>query len=557
MIEQLSRYGLTQKRGRLYEIALGALGALGFAPFYLAPITLFVLALLTLRLYHAHQQGLGRKRGFMIGFAFGFGFFLAGLYWIGAAFTMRPGYLWLMPPLVGGLVALLATFWGAAAAIAIGPSHKTAPIGVAPAQPSFKVGIFALSFMSLLFIAEWLRGHVFGGLPWNLPAYIIKASHPLSQISSLIGVYGQSLLILIATAFCAQVIGSKSLKTARAPMAALVIGTAALWLYGMQRLNTAPTETYHSNARLRLVTVDFNQKDKFDPAKDHAIVTEFIRQSISPGFEDVTHVIWPEGALDGFALDDASLLYAVGHAFSSQGRPPPIWIFNSIRTEQKYDQNGKPRNHYYSSIIEVTFDETGIPTLSNFSDKTRLVPFGEYIPFHRFFESFGIETLTSAVASFSAAKRKEAMALTGLPPVAPLICYEGIFPDISHNMTGDPTWSLILSNDGWYGRGTGPYQHANQNRYRAIETGRALIRASSGGESGLYNQMGEVINIQKSRKTGVLDVLLPKNPTYHYNFLQFPIISLLISLFISIYAIVLKQKKTSDLGTKEDPERAF
>jgi len=494
-------WGLGQRRGRLFEVLLGMIGALGFAPFYLAPLTLLVLALIGLRLYHLQMQGRGFKSGFKTGWCFGFGLFLAGLYWIGSAFAMRPGgYIYLAVPMVGSLIAFLALFWGVAA-------------GLVLRLPRLKLWAFALVLMSGFFIAELVRGHWLGGLPWNLPGYIIEAGHPLSQISSLIGIYGQSYLVLLISALLMIILGGRG--KARLISASLAAFTLiGLWVFGAARLPSGPVDM-RPNAKLRLVTVDFSQRDQFNPEKNIEIIREFIRQSVSPGLEDVSHVVWPEGAVGGVVIENQGLVNAVGQSFR-QADPvsPPFWVFNSLRHEQRRSPTGQVKDLYYNSAVEMDF-RSAAPRLTSFSDKTRLVPFGEFIPFADQLEMIGLGTLSSAIGSMTPAAQKTSLSLSDLPPVNALICYEGIFPQVSRdvimNADNASQWILNLSNDGWYGRLTGPYQHANQTRYRAIETGRPLVRASAGGESGVFDAYGRAVVVQPSRVTGVIDVKIPRN----------------------------------------------
>ena len=503
-IETLAAWGLGTRKGRAYELFLGGLGALGFAPFYLSPITVMVLVLFGLRLYRLHQDGLhqneGRfKLGFKTGWVFAFGFFLAGLFWIGSAFTMRPGgYIYLMVPMVGGLIAVLAFIWAVAA-------------GFLLRTPPAHLWAFALRFACLIFIAEYVRGHLMGGLPWNLLGYIIEAGHPLSQISSVIGIYGQSLLVLGVTALLIVGVAGQNTRQKAIGLGLATGLIMSLWGYGVARLPKEPTEFY-PDVTLRLVVVDFNQRDQFDRNKSVEIVREFIRQSVSPGFEDVTHVIWPEGAVSGLVIENEPLLRAVGQTFlTASPDTSPVWVFNSLRHERRRRADGQNKDLYYNTMAEVGFDPSGYPQLVGFNDKTRLVPFGEFIPFADTLEAIGLGTLSAAIGSMTPGAEKTLFNISGLPAVNSLICYEGIFPDVSRNISGDAKWSLNLSNDGWYGRLTGPKQHANQTRYRAIETGLPLVRSSAGGETGVYDAYGRVIYASSARVSGVIDARIPQD----------------------------------------------
>jgi len=521
-------WGLGKKRGRVFGILLGMIGALGFAPFYFAPLTLIVLAFIGLRLYHLHQSRAGFKVGFKTGWCFGFGLFLAGLYWIGSAFAMRPGgYIYLAVPMVGSLMAFLSLFWAVAA-------------GVTVLSVRLKLWAFSLCLMCAFFIAETIRGHWLGGLPWNLPGYIIEAGHPLSQISSVVGIYGQSLIVLLLAAALMSVLAGN--RSARLLSGAICFGIAAgLWIYGGLRLPSEPT-SFIPKTKLRLVTVDFSQKDQFDSSKNIEIIREFIRQSVQPGLEDVTHVIWPEGAVGGVVIENEGLISAVEQSFKNfDAETPPLWVFNSLRHETRRAANGQVKNIYYNSAVEIDFRDAA-PRVTGFSDKTRLVPFGEFIPFADQLEAIGLGTLSSTIGSMTPAAEKTSLNLSGLPPVNALICYEGIFPEISRaalqTQGPAPEWILNLSNDGWYGRLTGPYEHANQARYRAIETGLPLVRASAGGESGVYDAYGRTVNVQPARVTGVLDVALPNQSVHNAELFKSIWFLLLITLSILVMSVL-------------------
>lgn len=532
-IERMAVWGLGLRRGRVAELAVGAIAALGFAPFYLSPLTLIAFAWLGLRLYHIHIDQGGFKASFKTGWMFSFGLFLAGLFWIGSAFTMRPGgYIYLMVPMVGGLMAGLAIFWGLAA-------------GLAVRGRTLKRGAFAVKFAALIFIAEFSRGHLLGGLPWNLPGYIIEAGHPLSQISSVIGIYGQSFLVLLFAALLMIVMGSPHRRQQLISSGAGFIMIIGLWSFGSLRMPKTETQ-YYDAATLRLVMVDFNQRDQFDPNKNIEIVREFIRQSVSPGLEDVTHVIWPEGAVGGLVIENEPLLRAVGQSFlNASPESSPRWIFNSLRHEQRRAADGTVRDLYYNTTAEVDFDRAAHPRLLGFNDKTRLVPFGEFIPYSQTLEKIGLGTLSAALSSMTPGEVKESFVISGLPEVNSLICYEGIFPSVSREIKGSPKWILNLSNDGWYGQLTGPYQHANQTRYRSIETGLPLVRVSAGGESGVYDSYGRAINVAPSRVSRVLDVKIPKQRAKTSQVLQNDGFILLISLLLLLITNRIMRRENS------------
>ena len=178
---------ITGWRGRFTGLALGAVAVLGLAPFHIWPLMMVSLTFLLARLILAGEEERSTKAGVSVAFWHALGYFLAGTYWIGSAFIARgPEFIPIMPPMILALGALLAFFWGLAGGL------------FARLRPQ---GIIALPlFFSLFFLAEFTRGHLFGGFPWNLPGYIFEAGGPVSQFASIGGIYGLSAFVFVLSA---------------------------------------------------------------------------------------------------------------------------------------------------------------------------------------------------------------------------------------------------------------------------------------------------------------------------------------------------------------------
>ena len=477
---------------RLSLFLLGALAVLGHAPFHIWP-----LSLVSFSLFFAYltQNRAANISGFWMSLWFALGYFLAGTYWIGEAFIARgPEFIPVMPPMVFALALLLAFFWGLAGKF----YQKWAGPGIWG----------ALSLASLFMLAELVRGHIFGGLPWNLPGYIFKSGSAFSQIASLIGIYGLSTLVLLAAALLGFFLSHpKRLGVLAAPFLGLIL----LFGYGSWRLGSAEI-TYQDNVKLRLIQTPFAQRDQTELETSLPIARSFIRLSFSPGLEEVTHLIWPEGAIPGVTLDNQGLMIAMGDMMSTSVETPPIWLLNSLRHEEKPNVSGEIIDHYYNTSAALSFDAIGNVTLEAFNDKYRLVPFGEIIPGGRFVENLGAKTISTALASITPAPQKELADFPGLPVVSPQICYEVVFPGLTP--TGEPNgpaeWIFNQSNDAWFGGSIGPHQHANIAAYRAIETGLPIVRSASNGVSGIVDPYGRYVQKLPPNAEGVLDVFLPK-----------------------------------------------
>lgn len=517
-------------RGRFIGFVIGGLAVLGQAPLHIWPLTFLALALLFLRLQEAAKTNSPKKSGFSAAFWFALGYFGIGVFWIGSAFIARgPAFIPVMPPMILGLATFLALFWGAAGALF--------------ARKKLRGPFAQFAFIGFFTLAELVRGHAFGGFPWNLPGYIFPAGHSFSQAASLWTIYGQTLLVFGLSAALASLFLYQ-----RKVLSGLIvlIGFGGLYGFGTWRLNTAALGV-QPDIRLRIVSVPFNQADKFDPEKSFNIVNDFLTQSVADAdaLKDVTHIIWPEGAVTGLAMDDEYLLAAMGRELSYRLNDNfPVWIFNSLRLEKRpHPETGRVINDYYNASVAVEFDDKGNPAIAGYNDKTRLVPFGEFIPFGKWMESQNVPVISTTLLSISAAPKKTLMTFPKLPVGSSQLCYEIIFPGLTPKpkTKNGPRAQFILnqSNDAWFGKSWGPAQHANIARYRSIEEGLPLIRAASNGQSAVINPYGQIVKEVPQDNAGYIDVALPMaiSPSQKSNRTIFFLF--LINLLISICCVTL------------------
>jgi len=461
------------------------------------------------------------KSGFWRGLLFGLGYFIFGFYWIGSAFIARgPEFAPFMVPAVFLFCLGLALFWGFAGLLYVRLIKN--------AHSPLRAAIFA----SVFFLIEYIRGHIFGGLPWNLPGYIFKAGAPVSQFASVVGVYGLSALaVFLAGAFALAIQAENRVLK---PLIAGLIAVAGIYAFGFMRLSDT-TEEYVDNAKLRIVHANIPQKDKFDPTKYVENVSQYLQLTGSAGFEDVTHVIWPEGAVPGLMLEDKELMRVLNDMFLSVADKPPYLIVQTLRAEAR---PGKDKPAYYNAAVVISFQKGQEPQTSSFYDKQKLVPFGEFIPGGELVEKIGLKSLSSALESMSPGTTGHTPTIPGLPPVSLQICYEIIFPGFTPNKIKPsdlaPEWILNLSNDAWYGDSTGPQQHINQAAFRAIEEGIPVIRSTSGGISGVINSKGQLIESRNISDNMVLDARLPRDTQQNAYDRRLNLITALIILILLI-----------------------
>lgn len=461
-------------------VAAGIIATAALPPFDLVP-TLVPALVAVLWLLDGTRT---TRSAFWIGWWFGLGHFATGLYWIANALLIDAARFWWMVPFaVLGLPALLGVFTGSATAL-------TWRSGVRGWK---RVLVFA-AFWTL---AEFARGHVLTGFPWNLIAYAWDGVDPIRQAAAWVGAYGVSLLTVAVLAMPAAIIAIKQggrrdrsgqRATAFAACVLAIIGAAG-WL----RLQGATGAT-EPGVTLRLVQPNIQQTLKWDPAARIANFRQLLELSARPSATRINAVIWPESAT-AFVLEREPKLRDAAVAILPPGA---VLITGTPRVTN--DSDGMTR--YWNGMVALDERNQVVGTF----DKFHLVPFGEYVPLRWLLP---IDKVVPGAADFSPGPGPQAIELPGLPPVGPLICYEGIFPGAVVDRNNRPSWLLSLTNDGWYGYSTGPFQHFAQTAWRAVEEGLPIVRVANTGISGVVDAYGLKQTTLGVQETGILDVKLP------------------------------------------------
>jgi apolipoprotein N-acyltransferase len=479
-----------QRRG--IAVLAGAAATLGQAPFQLTAVYVAAIVLLVWLLDVSAAKERRLRSAFSIGWFFGVGHFATGLYWVSSAFNVDSdawGPVWGVPATIG-LAAGLALFFGLGALLSILLWTKDVR----------RIAAFAIGF----FISEWLRGNVLTGFPWLLPGYVWTPGEPVSQLASLVGIYGLSLLtLLIAAAPAAIADGDAGAGRRFAPVliAALLTGMGFGW--GAQRLASAPIDLPGAQPNVRVADSGISQAEKWEnrPDQEWRVLRRYL-EATGPASDDnaTTIVIWPEGAIpvvNFFTLEDPNFVGAIGRALGDR-----VLITGVTRREMQTDGLA-----YFNSAVVVD-GVSGEARISQLYDKHHLVPFGEYIPFWSLVSNLNITPLQRIGAGFEAGPPPARLVVPGAPSAVVLICYEAIFPGMTPRGEGRPGWIVVVTNDAWFGGGTGPYQHYAMARYRAIEEGLPLARAASGGVSAIVDAQGREVRATGLRG-GYAEVQLP------------------------------------------------
>ncbi|MBK8159559.1 MAG: apolipoprotein N-acyltransferase [Rhodospirillaceae bacterium] len=467
-------------RRRGFAMLLGALSALAFAPLHIVP----AMAMALIGLYWLVQAAPTRRMAFNVAWFWAFGHFAAGNFWIANSFLLDVArFGWMIPPVLGGLAAFLSIYPALAGAVIWRKGDLT------PAR--------IIAFSGLWVIGEWLRGHVFTGYAWNLVAYVWDATPAMMQSASLWGSWGLGVFTIVIFTLPAS-LGSADARIVRHAKSATLLAVAllaALWLGGIWRLSGDSSE-HVAGVRLRIVQPNVSQAEKLQGGfREQHFQKHLALTRDTPGLDKITHVIWPEAAV-GYLLDREPLLrQKIASVIPAKG----ALLTGTIRG---WPQEGELEEVWNSLVV---LDAGG--NIIAHADKAHLVPLGEYVPMRKLFPF--ISKLTPGAMDFSAAPGPVTIPIPGAPDVGPSICYEVIFPHAVVDETHRPGWLVNITNDGWFGDSTGPYQHFASARFRAVEEGIPLVRAANTGISGVIDAYGRIETQSTLGDIAVIDAELP------------------------------------------------
>ncbi len=441
-------------------------------------------------------DGADRPRAaFGIGWCAGAGYFAASLFWIVEPFLVEPEVFgWMAPFALVGISFGLALFWAA-------------PFGIA-GRIGLRGAGAVLLLAGLWSVSEFARSHVLTGFPWGLLAYAWVET-PVIQTAALLGPHGVGLLTLVAC------LSAGLLR----PLALLVcLGLPAFgWTFGSWRL-AEPEPARAEPFVVRVVQPNAEQRLKWDPTYqqiyfDRLLEATRAQAEVLPGL-----VIWPETAVP-FVLDRAPGLQAEAGAALPPGSLLALGIMRVV--------DGAERASWFNAL--AVLDRTGEVVASY--DKYHLVPFGEYVPMQAVLGLTGITGLTGS--GFQAGPGPEVVDVPGVPAFLPLICYEAIFPQGLRVAGARPDWLLQVTNDAWFGKLSGPYQHLAQARVRAVEQGLPLVRAANTGISAVIDARGRVLEFLALGKQGYIDAQLPGPfpQTLYSQYGETPYFALLVLMF--------------------------
>ena len=496
-----------------YAALAGALIALAQPPFGFLPGLLGYAGLLWLLDGDPGPKPL--RRAFALGWWAGFVYFLISCFWVAEAFLVDSRtYGWMAPFAVTLLPSGIALFWGAAFVL----YRRFAPAG----------GLRWLFFAGLFCAFETLRGTLLTGFPWNPAGATWASGSAMSQIVSLTGIYGLSLITV--TAFASPAV-SRLKGRGVWPVAVSALMLMAVYGFGVYRLNTVPVRS--GDTLIRIVQPDVQQRAKWTVGALRGVYNDYISLSKAPvstgRLQSVTKsvvktypdiIIWPEGALPASADALFSAQSWTAEGFSTLLQPHQALIMGAYHSDYLPEKGPVWRNAL------LVLQKKGPNTYVSASyAKFKLVPFGEFLPMEKVLGALGFKQLVHIGDSYTAGPRTATVEVEGIDRFLPLICYEGLFPGLTSGLFDSPPkdkrahWIVNISNDAWFGPTTGPRQHLNLSGFRAIEEGLPMVRSTPTGISVALDPLGRIIEGSKLDigESGYRDVWLPEaiKPTFY------------------------------------------
>ena len=443
-------------RGHLLALIAGALTTLSFTPFDIWPLGLLSIALLYqgLRLLNG-RQALWR------GWYWGVGLFLSGVSWIYISIHVH-GYA--APPLAalltGGLVAGLALI-----------PALTAWLWVRWLRPTACPWPASLGFAALWVGQEFFRSWFLTGFPWLYQGYAHTDTW-LAGWAPLGGVWLLSFFTVLSACLLSEWSLWRRLRQAL-PAAALLL---LIWGGGGLLAQVEWTRPAGEPLSVALIQADIEQSRKWDPAHiDHTLMT--YRDMSYAQHADADIIVWPETAVPVLSSNAMPFVQGIAANLAQQGST----LITGIPVDET-DAEGRMR--IYNGIMVAGQQPSQYL-------KHKLVPFGEYVPLEELLRGL-IAFFDLPMSSFSRGPLQQPPLQAAGHRLAPLICYETVYPDFAARQARHSELLITISNDSWFGKSIGPLQHLQMARMRAIESGRWMIRGTNNGVTALIDHQGRI-----------------------------------------------------------------
>lgn len=452
----------------LIAILAGALMVLAFSPF-----DLFIFILIGPALFYWLMLGVQHARhALLIGWSFGFGLFGAGVSWVWVSIHV---YGYTSVP-----IATLATLLFVAGLAILFAAQAWLFFRFFSQRPHAW-----LAFIAIWILFEWLRSWLLTGFPWLLTGYAWLDT-PFSHLASLLGVWGLSLLTL-----CLAVAGFHAVK--ERSFIALVV---ALLLPLMTLISPShwTEEVPDTQLKIALVQPNISQHDKWDRRLLGTMLQHLIELSLP--YQDHDLIVWPETAIPSLYYQAAP--YVEPFLAELEARQTTLISgFPYMATDSQ-----RPEIRHFHNSLGIFSSGSGV------YHKQRLVPFGEYVPLENQLRGL-INFFDLPMSEFSLPEYTELTLSVQGRTLAPLICYEIAYPELTRRSAREADMIITVSNDAWFGDSLAAEQHLQIARMRAIENGRWLIRGTNDGITAVVAPNGNIAERISREQASVLSASVP------------------------------------------------
>ena len=439
--------------GDIATLLAGLFVPLAFAPFNQAWLLFPALVILLLGWLNATPT-----RAFRRGYLFGFGLFGFGVYWLHISINLFGG---------ANLVLALTATYLLVAFLALYP----ALCGWLFKRYFYRQPLLALvlAVPALWVILEWLRSWILTGFPWLNLGYS-QVDTVLGSYAPVLGVYGVSWICMTIAGAIAGLFIARQWR-ARFMMLALIVVTLAIGLLaqGYQWVEEKP-----GTRQVALVQGAVPQAMKWQPEQLQATM-QLYHELTMPYWQKADLIIWPETAIPAFANQLNDYLDLMRKQSISTNTP----LITGLATRDT------DSDAYYNSLLVIGAHE-------DIYHKRHLVPFGEYLPLESLIGPF-LRFLEIPMSDFTPGTAERPLLDVGDYQAGVSICYEDVFGEEVIEALPEAEVLINVSNDAWFGDSIAPHQHLQMARFRALETGRYLLRATNTGITAVINQHGQVL----------------------------------------------------------------
>lgn len=383
------------------------------------------------------------------------------------------------------------------------------------------------------------------------------------QIADIVGVLGLSLIVLLINVLLSEAFRNiaSSKRKAYSQITLVLVIFIALIIYGVVKISGYVEP--EKKIKVGIIQPNIDPWDKWSGGNLDDIVSKYLKLSRQAAAQSTGLLVWPETALPVYLLNGGysrsvdsiyAFLRETGNYLLTG--MPDIQYFEEDQLKPPDVKYAKEGNFYYATYNAIYLLSPNDDKVQKYG-KTKLVPFGERVPYLNHLPFLG-DLLKWGVGLsgwnvgqdttvFVMKKKYENSAEIDSFKINGLVCYESLYPDfVSAFVNKGAEFITIVTNDSWYGKLSGPFQHKEIAVLRAVENRRSVLRSANGGISCFINSIGRTIKETEMFATTfiVADISISTEKTfYSENPLIIPVLSSVISIWVTGLFVLFRLKK--------------